>query len=76
MKREQFDQVTRAFLKRRPFQPFVIECDDGQRFIVPEPAALHSYGGSATYFHADGELDMIDPENVTRVVELPIPAAS
>jgi hypothetical protein len=73
MKGEEFDRVTRAFLKRQPFQPFVIECDDGQRFVVREPAMLL---GTAMYFHANGEIDLIDNENVTRVVELPIPAAS
>jgi hypothetical protein len=76
MKGEEFDRITRAFLKRQPFQPFVIECDSGRRFIVHEPAELHSFAGAATYWHADGELDLIDPEDVTRVVEVPMPAAS
>jgi hypothetical protein len=74
MKREEFDRVTRALLKRDPFQPFLIECEDGRRFVVGEPSALHSFAGSATFFHPDGSMDLLDNENVARVVELTVPA--
>jgi hypothetical protein len=70
MKREQFDQLARAFWKRQPFRPFVIEYEDGERFVVTQPDAFGCYAGSATLFHPDGSLDIIDSENVSRIVEL------
>ena len=70
MKREQFDQLARSFWKRQPFRPFVIEYDDGQRFVVADPELFSCYAGSADLFHADGSLDILDHENVARIVEL------
>jgi hypothetical protein len=70
MKRAEFDQVVRSFWKRKPFQPFVIEYEDGQRFIVKDPDAFGCYAGSATLFHPDGSLDIIENEEVSRVVDL------
>jgi hypothetical protein len=70
MTRAQFDQVTRSLLKRQPFQPFVIEYDDGQRFVVGQPSELASFAGSASYFDPAGELHLIDSENVRQVIEL------
>lgn len=70
MKREQFDQLARSFWKRQPFRPFVIECDDGQRFVINQPEEFHCYAGSAEYFYPDGSLDFIDNEDVVRIVDL------
>jgi hypothetical protein len=70
MKRAEFDQLARSFWKRQPFRPFVIEYEDGERFIVDDPEAFGCYAGSATLFHPDGSLDIIDNENVARIIEL------
>ena len=70
MMRAQFDEVTRQFAKRQPFRPFVIEYDDGQRFVIEQPDGFSSFAGSATYFDPAGELHLIDSENVRQVVEL------
>lgn len=70
MKRAQFDEITRGFLKREPFRPFVIVYEDGRRFIVRDPKELSCFAGSATYFSPTGEIDLLDNEEVMQVVEL------
>jgi hypothetical protein len=71
MKRFEFDQVVRAFLERKPFQPFVIEFDEGEPFVVDRPDALMAPGfGKTVYFRPDGSFDFVDSENVRQVVEV------
>lgn len=69
--RETFEQTLRSFLKREPFQPFGIEMDDGRRFFVGDrDAVFYHQGGTAMYFHRDGEMDFVDAEGVRRFIEL------
>jgi hypothetical protein len=70
MKRQQFDDAVRPFWKRQPFRPFVIEYEDGERFIVSDPNRFSCGGGTASLFHPDDSLDIIDHENVSRVIDL------
>jgi hypothetical protein len=71
MKRSDFDQVVRAFLERQPFRPFVIEFEEGERFVVDKPEALMAPAfGKTVYFRPDGSFDFVDSENVSQVVEL------
>jgi hypothetical protein len=70
MKRHQFDEVVRTFWKRQPFRPFVIEYDDGTRFVIDEPSRFSCYAGAANFFHADDSIDIIDHEEVSRVYDL------
>jgi len=41
---EQFDQVLRAFVRRRPFRPFLIELISGDRLRVAHPEAIELRG--------------------------------
>jgi hypothetical protein len=70
MKRAHFDEITRGFLKREPFRPFVIEYEDGRRFVVRDPKELHCFAGSATYSPPDGSIHLLDNEEVAQVAEL------
>jgi hypothetical protein len=76
MSRNALDEAIRTFRKKEPFEPFVIECDDGRRFIVRDPKAIDCMYGSATYVRPDGNFDFLDFEIVSRVVPLtePTPA--
>jgi hypothetical protein len=67
-----FDQAVRALLERKPFQPFVIEFDEGERFIVDKPEALmFPTFGKTVFFRSDGSFDFVDNENVRQVVDIP-----
>jgi hypothetical protein len=72
MKREDFEKAVNALWHRRPFRPFVIELDDGERLVVGEPEALGHYVGSATFFRPNGEFVFVEPEDVKRLLELEV----
>jgi hypothetical protein len=76
MKREQFEAALRERTQRQPFLPFTIELDGGDKFIVTERKAIHHFAGAATIYHPDGNFDFIDPEDVSRVCDMPLPVAS
>lgn len=38
-----FDQTLRAFVRRKPFIPFVVQSHDGRRILIEEPAV--AFGG-------------------------------
>jgi hypothetical protein len=71
MTRATFEEALQAHLKRKPFQPFVIEFEDGRHWVVGQPEVVSYYtGDSALYFRPDGSFDFVDCEAVCRFVEL------
>ena len=72
MKREDFANAVNALWHRRPFRPFVIELDDGERLVVGEPKALAHYAGTATFVRPDGQFVFVDPEDVKQLLELEV----
>jgi hypothetical protein len=76
MIRESFQKAVDAFKQRIPFQPYVIELEDGRRFVVGDPKVLRCYAGAGTFLHPNGDFDFVDSENVKQLVELtPAPSA-
>jgi hypothetical protein len=75
---DQFEKTLKDLLKREPFEPFVIERDIGDQFVVSAPKALFYLDGpQGLYFHANGEMDFINAEVVKRIYRLvPEPAGS
>ncbi|MCI0464659.1 MAG: hypothetical protein L0Z62_47650 [Gemmataceae bacterium] len=66
-----FEQTLQRLLSQRPFQPFLIESDHGDRFVVGEPEALWYHGGgSAVYLRPDGSFDFVYCEAVKAILEL------
>jgi hypothetical protein len=71
MNKGDFEKSLLTLLRQEPFQPFLIELDDGAQFVVGERAALHYLGGeTAVYAHVDGNLDFVNTEVVRRIVAL------
>ncbi len=68
MKHQAFYEAVKAFCQRTPFQPFVIELEEGEPLVVRKPEQISGYAG--LYFPPNGSLVLIDQENVLRVVEL------
>ena len=54
---ETFDQTLRQFIKRKPFEPFVVELKDGRVFTFQQPWL--SFGGGVAGFlsEEDGLVD-------------------
>jgi hypothetical protein len=76
MTRAGFEQALQKQLQRKPFQPFVIEVEDGDRWVVGEREALmYQEGGTGIYFRLDGSFDFVDCDNVRQILELtPVPS--
>jgi hypothetical protein len=51
MTQEHFTQQLRDFLHRQPFQPFLVELQDGRTIAITEPAV--AIAGSAAGFLSD-----------------------
>jgi len=47
---DQFDQTLRSLTQREPFQPFVVDLDDGSQILVEHPRVAFG-GGAAVFFH-------------------------
>jgi hypothetical protein len=70
-----FEQRLLELLRRRPFQPFQIELENGEHLVVGEPRALMYRGGaSAMYFGID-DIRFFGFEAVRRIIEL-VPASA
>lgn len=64
---ETFAQALRAFNRRRPFKPYVIELVSGETILVEHPEALAYNGGAAVYVSPRREFSLLDHEGVAQV---------
>jgi len=75
MTKDQFDAAYRAFCRCRPFRAFVIEFTSSNQLIIGHPEAVRN----EVYFYAmrrtDGGHVAFTAESVTRLLDLPPPAA-
>ena len=49
MTRDRFEQLLRSFLRRQPFEPFVVELREDKQVLIDEPEALAFDGGAAGF---------------------------
>jgi hypothetical protein len=47
------ERALQAFARRRPFRPFLIELQSGDRFLISHPEAVARYGELFLYRGAD-----------------------
>jgi len=62
-----FEPLMRANLRRRPFQNFIVELEDGQRLVIDDPQAAGFDGGSAGYVDPEGEIHFFSYEEVRNI---------
>ena len=67
MEAEAFERSLRAFARRTPFQPFVVELISGTRLLIEHPEALVFRGRVAVHFDKDGEITHFDNNGVSRL---------
>ena len=70
MKDTPFQKSLRAFVRRRPFKPFVVELVSGNRIVVEHPEAVAMGGDAAIYVNPDGEYAMFDSSTVSQLTEV------
>jgi hypothetical protein len=76
MKPEEFEPLLRSFLHRKPFVPFAVILHSGERFEVDHANAVAFSSEAAGFFAADGEIHLVDCEQVAQMLAIPQEAAS
>ena len=74
MKEEPFEQTLLQFIRRRPFEPFVVELLDGRVIEIPAPKVIVG-GGGATFVGDDFDLVDFVCEEV-RAIRPAVPGAT
>jgi hypothetical protein len=64
---ENFEKSLRAFARRTPFRPFIVELMSGAQIEVDHPEALISRSGVAVYISPDGEPTIFDHHSVSQL---------
>ena len=74
MKPEQFDDSVLQSIRRRPFEPFVVELLDGRVIEITTPKVIVG-GGGATFIR--DEFDLVDFEcEEVRAIRAAVPGAT
>ena len=67
MSTERFQTTIRAFQRRTPFKPYVVEVVSGQRIQVEHPEALVVRAGVGVFVDVSGAPTVFDHEGVIRI---------
>ena len=68
MTTDHFQTTIRAFQRRSPFRPYVVDLVSGDRITVDYPEALIIRGGVGVYVTATGAPTIFDHEGVSQVI--------
>jgi hypothetical protein len=69
MTAEHFDQLIDTLLERRPFRPFTVEIQNGERFEVDHPRSTVVRDGFAIYLKPGNVPVYFDHESVNQVID-------
>jgi hypothetical protein len=76
MTQETFENTLRTLMRRRPFFPFAVELDNGERIEVDAPNSVAWGGGAAGYLNERGEASFFNCEQVKQFITYPPETAS
>jgi hypothetical protein len=65
-----FERSLRAFARRTPFRPFVIEFMSGTRLPIEHPEAVMIRGGAAVHIDKDNEFTLFDHNSVSNITSV------
>jgi hypothetical protein len=68
---DELDKVMRAFLRRRPFRPFLIEFSSGDRLLVRHPELIWRKKQLFIFRVDDDSSRVFSGLHVTQVLDLP-----
>ena len=71
---QQFEVACRAFCRRRPFRPFLIEFTSGQQLLIGHPEAVGSEAHFCTMRRPDGGHVVFVGDSVARLLDVPVAA--
>lgn len=75
MTAEHFETTLSAFLSRRPFQPFTVELNTGQRYEIDDSQGTAHHEGAAVFFAPGGVPVFFDHESVNQIINAPAHSA-
>ncbi len=75
MTADHFEETLDVLTSPRPFKPFTVELNTGQRIKIDHPRALSSRGGHAIFTSPGGVLVMFDHESVNQIINAPVHSA-
>ncbi|MBI3410655.1 MAG: hypothetical protein HY040_20150 [Planctomycetes bacterium] len=75
MTSDQFDAAYRAFCRRRPVRPFLIEFTSGNQLLIGHPEAVRNDGELYAMRCPDGGHVVFVAESVSRLLDVPTAAA-
>ena len=67
MNAKSFERSLRAFARRRPFRPFVVELVSGTSLLIEHPEALIFRGAVAIHIDKEDEWTIFDNEGVSKI---------
>ena len=65
---EHFQTTIRAFQRRSPFKPYVVELVSGAKVTIDHPEALVIRGGVGVFVDSDGAPAIFDHEGVSQII--------
>jgi hypothetical protein len=68
---ESFPRAFQAFLSRRPFLPFLIELESGDRISVTHPEAIRQFGDLFVHRAPDRTQKMFEVSAVCQFIDPP-----
>lgn len=68
---EYFEQTFDILMSHRPFKPFTVELNTGQRFEIDHPGATIWQGGQAVFRSPGGVLIFFDHPSVNQIINSP-----
>jgi len=71
MTSDHFQTTIRAFQRRTPFKPYVVELVSGDRITIDHPEALVVRGGVGVFVNTTGAPTIFDREGVSQVIASP-----
>ena len=75
MTAEHFEETLDVLMAIRPFKPFTVELNTGQRLEVDHPRAVSSRGGYAVFITPGGVPIFFDHESVNQIINSPAHSA-
>jgi hypothetical protein len=68
MEKDAFERSLKAFTRRSPFHPFLVELVSGYQLEVDHPEALVFRNSIAVHFNQEGIPTLFDHQGVARMV--------
>ena len=71
MTRETFEEALLSFTERRPFAPYMLELNGGERYEIDHPGALAWTDGKGVFLGPGGLMRVFDNESVLQIIDAP-----